>query len=470
MHNQPSFQDVSELRFAVNGPVFLPTDPGFAAETAAFNLATVHAPDLAFGALDADDVAAAVRWAAARNIPVAVQSTGHGATNMVESGLLISTRRMLELSIDPLERTARVGAGVKWKALADAAAVHGLMGLSGSTSDVGIIGYTLGGGLPVLGRRYGFASDHVVSFDLVTADGTLRVVDAAGEPELFALLRGGKGNLGIVTAIEFRLFPDDALYGGGIHYPGESAAQVLEAFAAWAPGLPEDASASLAFVRLPDMELVPGPLRGKFLVHLRFAHQGDPVLAARLLEPMRACAPVMMDSTGPLPYSAFDAIHQDPDSPVPVRECGFLLSGIDAGAREAILARLGAGVESPVLIAELRLLGGALRGVPGSDCVGGRDAAYSFFMAGIAVPPTMAPLQEALHGVRAALEPWSTGRTFVNLHGHSADAADRSRAWDPESYRRLAEAKAALDPQNLFRFGPVVEPLRAAADTAPAPV
>ncbi len=153
MQSHASFSDVSELQLSVRGPVFTPADPGFAPEVAAFNLSTQHQPDLAFGALDAEDVSTAIRWAAERGgMPVAVQSTGHGATNAIEGGLLISTRRMLELSIDPVEKTARVGAGVRWKAVVDLAATFGLMGgLCGSTTDVGVVGYTLGGGLPILG-------------------------------------------------------------------------------------------------------------------------------------------------------------------------------------------------------------------------------------------------------------------------------------------------------------------------------
>src|SRR5689334_23025123 len=122
MQSHASFSDVSQLQLNVRGPVFTAADPGFAAEVAAFNLSTQHQPDVAFGALDAEDVAAAVRWAAERRMPVSVQSTGHGATNAIEGGLLISTRRMLELSIDPIEKTARVGAGVRWRAVVDHAA------------------------------------------------------------------------------------------------------------------------------------------------------------------------------------------------------------------------------------------------------------------------------------------------------------------------------------------------------------
>lgn len=457
MHSHASIPGISELRFSVRGPVFTPADPGFAAEVAAFNLSTQHQPDLAFGALDAEDVSAAVRWAAERGMPVAVQSTGHGATNAIEGGLLISTRRMLELSIDPLEKTARIGAGVRWKAVVELAATFGLMGLCGSTSDVGVVGYTLGGGLPILGRKYGFASDHVIAFELVTADGTQHRVTKDDDRELFSLLRGGKGNLGIVTAMEFHLFPGSDLFAGGLYFDGEHAATLLQQFSEWVPSLPTEASASLAFLRLPDMDIVPEPLRGKFVVHLRYAYQGDAAVATRLLEPMRQCAPFMMDGTGPLESTQFDTIHQDPDQPVPVRERGFLLDSLDDDAKQAILRHFGPGVESPVLMAEIRLLGGALaKSADGEDMVGARDAAFSFYMVGMAVPPLVELLPVAFDAVREDLRGASTGGTFVNLHGHFVDAEDRERPWGPTIRERLRKAKAELDPNNMFSFGHVV--------------
>ncbi|MFF1832106.1 FAD-binding oxidoreductase [Paenarthrobacter sp. NPDC058040] len=460
MQSHASFSgisSISELQLSVRGPVFTPADPGFAQDVAAFNLSTQHQPDVAFGALDAEDVSAAVKWAAERGMPVAVQSTGHGATNAIEGGLLISTRRMLELSIDPVEKTARVGAGVRWKAVVDLAATFGLMGLCGSTTDVGVVGYTLGGGLPIMGRKYGFASDHVIAFELVTADGTQRRVTKDEDPELFFLLRGGKGNLGIVTAMEFHLFPSQDIFAGGLYFPGEHAATVLQQFSEWVPTLPTEASASLAFLRLPEMDIIPEPLRGKFVVHLRYAYQGDTTRARNLLEPMRHCAPFMMDGTGPLESTQFDTIHQDPDQPVPVRERGFLLDRLDDPAKEAILRHFGHGVESPVLLAEIRLLGGALaQCADGEDSVSGRDAAFSFFMAGMAVPPLAELLPLVYDAVREDLRDASTGGTFVNLHGHFVDAEDREKAWGPTVRERLRKAKAELDPKNMFSFGHVV--------------
>ncbi|MFE4196251.1 FAD-binding oxidoreductase [Paenarthrobacter sp. NPDC056912] len=437
--------------------MFTPADPGFAAEVAAFNLSTQHQPDLAFGALDAEDVSAAIRWAAERGLPVSVQSTGHGATNAIEGGLLISTRRMLELSIDPLEKTARVGAGVRWKAVVELAATFGLMGLCGSTTDVGVVGYTLGGGLPILGRKYGFASDHVIAFELVTADGTQRRVTKDEDSELFFLLRGGKGNLGIVTAMEFHLFPGSDLFAGGLYYDGQHAPAVLKQFMEWVPSLPTEASASLAFLRLPEMDIIPEPLRGKFVLHLRYAFQGDAGVASQLLEPMRLSAPFMMDRTGPLDPTQFDTIHEDPDQPVPVREHGFLLDRLDDAAAQAILRHFGPGVESPVLMAELRLLGGALaKSADGEDCVGARDAAFSFFMGAIAVPPVMELLPSAFAAVREDLREVTSSGTFVNLHGHYVDDEDRERPWSPTVRERLRSAKATLDPNNMFSFGHVV--------------
>ncbi|MCU1519316.1 MAG: FAD/FMN-containing dehydrogenase or oxidase [Pseudarthrobacter sp.] len=466
MHILSSHTEKTELQLLVRGLVYAPGDAHYETEVAAFNLATRHTPELVLSAVNADDVVAAVRWAAARDMSISVQSTGHGAANAITGGLLISTRLMLELSIDPEERTARVGAGVRWRDVLRAAAPYGLMGLHGSTTDVGVVGYTLGGGLPLLGGKYGFASDHVLGFDLVTPDGVLRRVDAGSDPRLFALLRGGKGNFGIVTAMEFSLFPAGELFAGGIFYDGGHARQVLAAFREWTRGLSSEAAASLAFLRLPDMEEVPGFLRGKFVMHLRFAWQGGAGEGAAMLAPMRAAAPVLVDGVGPLPYARVDEIHADPEQPVPVHEGGLLLKEFDDGLAEALLQLAGPGSTAPLLLAEIRLMGGALavplRGAdPAADCVGGRDAALSFFAVGIMAPPVAHLVPAAIASVRLALEPYGTGGTAVNLHGHLASPELAASAW-PEAVRiMLSEAKAELDPKNLFRHGHAILPAAA---------
>lgn len=446
--------EVQALVDAVTGPVTVPGDEGYGDDARAFNLATQHSPDVVLGATGADDVAAGVRWAAGLGLPVSVQATGHGASSPIEGGLLISTRRMQDVIVDPVAQTAQVGAGVKWRDVLAASVPHGLIGLNGSSTDVGVVGYTLGGGLPVLGRAFGFAADHVRSFEVVTPDGQVRHVDAESDPELFSALRGGKGNFAIVTSLVCGLLPVPELYGGGIMFPGADASTVLAAFAEWWPTLPETAAPSIALLRLPDLDFVPEPLRGQFVVHLRFAYVGDAGEGESLLAPMRAVSTPLMDMVAPMSYRDIDMVHMDPADPMPFEDGGVLLHSFDADAQAALLELAGPQTDSPLLMIELRPLGGRLaRPSDGTDSVSGRDAAFSFIAIGLMVPPVAAVVPAAIQRVLAAMEPYSTGGTMVNFHGRPGDAADRARAWSPETYARLSVTKSTYDPTNMLRFG-----------------
>ena len=446
--------DIHALSAAVSGIVAVPDSPEFAEETFAFNAATVHRPDVVLGAADAQDISAGVKWAAERRLPVSVQSTGHGAESAVDGGLLITTRRLQEVQIDPVERTARVGAGVKWRTVLEASVPHGLIGLHGSSTDVGVVGYTVGGGLPVLGRAHGFAADHVRSMEVVTADGALRRIDAEAEAELFALMCGGKGNFGIVTALEFNLFPLENFYGGGIIYPGADASAVLTAFRKWLPTLPDEASPSISLLRLPDMEFVPQPLRGQFVVHMPFAFLGNREDGDALLAPMRAVSTPLMDTAGPMDYLDVDQVYMDPADPLPFTDAGALLKEFGEEAAGELLRLAGDGTDCPLLMIEIRPLGGALsRGGVLPDAVSGRDAAFLLFLLGLKLPPVLPAVTESIHAILAAMAPYSTGYTLVNFHGEPGDEADRARAWSPAVYERMRAAKSSYDPGNLLRFG-----------------
>ena len=451
MISEPQVQSLAE---SVAGPVLIPGDADYAAEARAFNLAVQHAPDVILAATSTDDVAAGIHWARSLGLPVSVQATGHGASSAISGGLLISTSRMQELVVDPIEQTARVGAGVKWRDLLTETVPHGLIGLNGSSTDVGVVGYILGGGLPVLGRAFGFASDTVRSFEVVTPDGVVRHVDAESAPDLFAALRGGKGSFAVVTSVTISLVPLDELYGGGIMYPGADAPTVLAAFSRWAPTLPDAAAPSIALLRLPDLEFVPEPLRGQFVVHLRFAYVGGAEEGAELLAPMRGVSTPLMDMVGPMSYLDVDQVHMDPADPLPFEDGGLLLRRFDDEAQEALLALAGPQVESPLLMVEIRPLGGHLARPPvGVDSVSGRDAAFSLMAIGLMVPPIAETVPRAVSDVLRAMEPFATGGTMVNFHGRPGDEADRARAWTPETYARLTAAKEAYDPSNMLRFG-----------------
>lgn len=447
--------DVEQLRSLVHGPVYAAGDDGLAAEVATWNVAVQHTPAVAVGATCAADVATAVTWATAHGLGVSVQATGHGPVRNAAGSLMITTRRMQGVSIDPERRVARVEAGVKWKRVMDAAAEFGLAGLCGSSSDVGVVGYTLGGGLGSLGRQHGFAADAVRSVELVTADGRQRTLSADSEPELFWAVRGGKGNFGVVTAMEIELVPVGSLYAGGVFFVGEDAPAVLHAFRRWSRTLPEEVGASVALLRLPDAEFLPPPLRGQTAVHLRYSYSGpDQAEGERLLAPMLEAGRVLLAAVGPMSPAGMDAIHMDPVDPMPAWEKGMLLADLPPEAVDALLAAAGPQLDIPLVMLEIRLMGGALaRPARVPNAVAGRAGAYAVYAIAPGVPELARVSPAVVRGALAALEPWRAPETMVNFLGDVSGPEEVAAAYPPGVYGRLAELKAAVDPRRVFSFG-----------------
>ncbi len=447
--------DVELLRGRVHGPVYAAGDDGLAAEVATWNVAVQHTPVIAVGATCAADVAAAVSWAVAHGLGVAVQATGHGPVRNAAGALMITTRRMQGVSIDPRRRVARVEAGVKWKRVMEAAAELGLAGLCGSSSDVGVVGYTLGGGVGSLGRKYGFAADAVRAVEIVTADGRQRTLSADSEPELFWAVRGGKGNFGIVTAIEIELVPIGGLYAGGIFFAGEHMAAVLHAFRRWAPTLPEEVGTSIAILRMPDEEFVPPPLRGQTAVHLRYAYSGTYVgEGERLLAPMREAGRVLLGSVGPIRTDEMDSIHMDPVDPMPAWEKGQLLTELTEEGVDALLAVAGPQAQIPLAMIEIRLMGGALgRQARVPNAVAGRDGAFTLMALGPFVPELAEVVPAVGRTVLGALAPWKAAGTPVNFLGDVSGPEEVAAAYPPGVFERLAQVKAAVDPARVFSSG-----------------
>jgi FAD/FMN-containing dehydrogenase len=454
-HHTPDLFALSDIR----GPVLRPGDEGYAEEVAGFNLAALHTPDVVVAASGADDVVAALRWASATGTPVAVQATGHGANFPIEHGLLISTAGMTDVRVDPERRTATVAAGAKWRDVLAASAPHGLAPLNGTSTDAGAVGYTVGGGLPVLGRTYGYAADLVRSFQVVTPDGLPREADPAHEPELFWALRGGKGNVGVVTSMVTGLLPLRTVFGGGLHSPGENAEALLKAWAEWTRTVPEEMCSAFGILRLPPIPQLPEPLRGGFWARVAITWTGDPDEGEQLLAPIRAAAPVAVDLVEEMPYTAMDRIYMEPQDPLPARESCLLLRELTPDAIRAFLDEVGPDVpDCPLLVAQIRHMGGALaRPARAEDAICARDAHHLLeTVAVLPSPPVAAAVERATASLHTAMAPYGTGRTMVNIHGTPGDAADRARAWTPEVYDRLRRAKRTYDPHNLLRFGHTV--------------
>jgi FAD/FMN-containing dehydrogenase len=445
----------AELAATVAGPVLEPGDEGYAAEVASFSMTYAAAPAVVVGATDADDVAAAVRWAARAGLKVSVQGTGHGLLSDLAGTVLVSTRRLDAVSVDPQAGTALVQAGVRWSQVIEAAAPFGLAPLNGSSSNVGVVGYTLGGGLGPMARRFGFAADHVRRFTIVTADGEIRDVTAETDPDLFWAVRGGKASFGIVTELEFALMPVARFFGGSIFFPAEATADVLHAWREWAPTLTDDTSTSVALLRLPPDPALPAPLQGRFVVQLRFAHLGSAQEGAAVLAPMRAVAEPLMDMVAELPYAAVDAVHMDPTAPMPVRDRGVTVTALPAEAIDAVLAVAGPDVPAPLAMVELRILGGAIGRAPEvPNAVAGRDAAFSVFVIGAPFGPPVEATQAGMEAVVAAVAPWTCGG-LLNFLG-AATPEQVGRIWDDATRARLLTIRDRVDPTGLFGTNVVI--------------
>jgi FAD/FMN-containing dehydrogenase len=452
-------EDAAPLVAEVAGSVLLPGDEGFDDERAVFNLNHELVPAVIVVPQSAADVQAAVTFAAKQDRPVLVKTTGHQIVGAAHGSVVIATHRMNDVTIDAVGRTARVGAGAVWAQVVAKAAKAGLAPLNGSNPTVGVTGYTLGGGLsPTLGRSKGYAADHVRSLEVVTADAELRHVDAESEPELFWALRGNKGNFGVVTALEFDLFPVARLYGGGIYFPGGRMADVLRAWTAWQPGTPETMVSSFAVLRLPPLPELPEPLRGAFVVSVRIAYNGTAADGERMVAPLRAVAPAVLDTVADMPYSKVASIHNEPTEPLPYYERSITLREFPAEAQDKLVELVGPDSETTLSVTELRALGGAWDREPAvPNAVATRGMPY--VLLGVAVGPLSeeqqlkASVAELLDGLAA----WQGDRRVVNNLAPD-EATDTAAIYGQELYERLAAIKKTYDPTNMFRINHNVVP------------
>jgi FAD/FMN-containing dehydrogenase len=444
---------LAELTDEVDGSVLLPGDDTYAEAGELYNRRLSLRPAVVVEAAGAADVQAAVRFAAAHNLPVAVKASGHQVFLPEQGGVLITTHRMTAMSVDPAHRRARVEAGLRWSHVIENTAKHGLAPMVGSAPNVGVVGYTLGGGhSPTLGRSQGYAADHVHCLDVVTADGELRRVSAESEPDLFWAMRGCKGNYGVVTALEFDLFPVDRVF-GGLYFPGERLSEVLHAWRAWVVTLPVEATSSIAVQRLPQIPELPDPLRGAFVVHVRFCHLGSEEEGERLLAPMRKVTPVVFDTVTDMPFTATSAIHNDPVDPLPYWDRTTSLVDFPAEAVDAFVAVTGPDSACPLVTVEIRHLEGALSREPAvANSIALRDVRFCVFGFGVGAPQQESVMRRHLAAFVDALAPWSSPHLMPNfLSPAEADTPNgMCDAFGDERYERLVKVKEAYDPTNLF--------------------
>jgi FAD/FMN-containing dehydrogenase len=451
--------DLEALRAAVAGQVFVRGQAGYDQARQAWNLAVDERPSVVVVAESAADVVKAVRYAHGHGMRIAPQGTGHGAAPLepLDGAMLLRTTRMRQVDIDPAARTARAEAGAVWQDVIAPAAEHGLAGLAGSSPNVGVTGYTLGGGLGWLARRYGLAANSVTAAELVTPGGDLVRADADHEPDLFWAVRGG-GGVGVVTALQMRLYPVAELYAGDLFFPIGRAAEVLRAWREWTATAPDDVTSLVHILRLPPLPEVPEPLRGRAFAIVEAACLGDAGTGAGLIQPLRRLGPEL-DTFAMIPASALGQLNMDPPQPAAGEGDGAFLADFPAAAIDTLVAMAGPDAATPPESVEVRHLGGALaRPVPGGGAQPSIDASYLLYAVGAAPTPDLAgPVRAHVHAVKDALAPWHASYDYYNFEDTPATAA---AVLPPASFRRLQQIKAAYDPGQVIISAHPVWPTR----------
>lgn len=447
--------DLAELtvRLAadITGRVVTPDDPDWAAATQAWNLAVRQTPALVVQPADADDIVAAVRFARAAGLRIAPQGTGHNAAALgdLTGCVLLRTDALKEVTVDPQTRTVRVGAGVIWQDVTTALHPHGLTALAGSAFDVGVVGYTTGGGYSWLARRHGLAANLVTAVELVTGTGEFLRVDRDHHPEIFWAVRGGGANVGVVCALEFEVFPQEQIYAGFLLFPIDRAAEVVEAWRLWTDDLDEAATTCLGLLRFPDLPMLPDFLAGRSFVGIDGAIDLPGERAEALLAPLRDLGPEI-DTWEVMPTSALATVHMDPPGPVPGVVDGMSLSEFTADTAATLLEVAGPAADTDLLFVDLRHLGGAAgRPAPDGGAVSALPGRVLVELGGISLNAEAgAAIHQEVERIKHALSPWRGDREYVNF---SERDEPPTRYWAPATLERLRAVADQVNPDRTVR-------------------
>ena len=438
------------LRGLCGGAVHLPGDPAYDEARMPWNLQADSRPAAVAYPAFPHEVATVLRAATSAGLKVAPQGTGHGAPALaghLSDAVLLRTSAMTELRVDAARRTARVGAGVLWGDVVERAGRVELAGLHTSSPGVGVVGSSIGGGLSWYARQHGLQCSAITAVELVLADGTfVRATDEADSDLLWAA-RGGGGGFGVVTALEFDLFPVSTAYAGMLVWDWTHAQRVLTAWASWAAASPDSVTSVARIFQAPDVAWLPADVRGRKLVIIDAVVLAGTEAATRVLAPLRALR-AEIDTFDVCPAASVAHLQVDPLAPTAVYANSVLLDVLTERAVDALVAAAGEGSGSDLLFVELRQLGGAVaRPAPRAGALDHMDGSVLVLCVGLDQGSGWAAVRADANRVTQALQPWATGSAYLLM----ADAdVDEQRGWPGSSWRRLVDVRAAADPHGLF--------------------
>ena len=439
----------ASLRDRFPEAVTIAEDADFDANRQAFNLLVDQRPAAVARPRGVIETVAIVNAARELGLRIAPQGSGHnaGPLGSLDDTIVMKLERMKAVAVDVEARRARVEAGARWWDVTPQASEAGLAAMHGSSPEINVTGYSLGGGVGWMARKHGLQTNHLTAVEIVTADGEHRRVDAGNEPELFWALRGGSGNFGVVTAIEFELIPVREFYAGTLFFPYERAPEVLHAWHEWIKDVPDEMTSVGSLLQLPDLELIPEIVRGKSFARVEGIYMGGEADGIGLLEPLRRLG-ADMDTFAMVPPVGLAHLHMDPIDPVPYLSTHALIGELSAADIEEYLAVAGPGSGSPLSL-ELRHMGGALhRGAPEHGALDTLPGEFMMFGLGGVMDPADVPVIEAeLARVAGTFEPHDVGR-YSNFTEESHDV---EAMYPAGTVPRLRAVKADYDPEGLFK-------------------
>jgi FAD/FMN-containing dehydrogenase len=445
--------DIASLRSNLRGELVAAGEAKYEEVRRVWNGNVDRRPALIVRGLGVADVQQAVNFARTFGLLVSVRGGGHSApgygTN--EGGLVIDLSLMRGVRVDPGARIVQAQGGALWRDLDHETQAFGLATTGGTVSNTGITGLTLGGGLGWLMGKHGLTIDNLVSADVVTADGQFRKASAKDDPDLFWALRGGGGNFGVATSLEYRLHPITRVLGGMVIYPLDQARDVLRFYRDFSASLPDEAEAYAALLTAPE---------GMPVAALLLGYNGPIAEGEKVLAPARRFGKPVADVVGPMPYAARQRMLDEPNA----------VHGLQRYWRSAFTEQISDGLidvmvdgaskfSSPLsALLFFQMHGAATRVAPTATAFAPRRPQWDFDAIGQWAEAAQSPTHIAwVRALWSELEPHLKGSAYVN-HLAADDRPEKVRASFGENYARLRTLKAAYDPKNLFRVNANIAP------------
>ncbi|MGA9859602.1 MAG: FAD-binding oxidoreductase [Solirubrobacteraceae bacterium] len=446
-----------------------PEDPDYDQARAVHNGMIDRHPALIVPCANADEVARTIAFARRHGVPIAVRGGGHngGGLGVVDDGVVIDLAGISDVEVIPQSNIVRVGGGATWGQVDRATAEHGCVVPSGIISTTGVGGLTLGGGMGHLTRRFGLTIDNLVGADVVLADGSQVHTDAHQHPDLFWALRGGGGNFGVVTAFEFRTHPLGAtVMAGPTFWPMEQLPEVMRFYREFLPAAPRNLNGFFASMTVPPVDLFPAELHMRKVCGIFWCITGSEADAAELLAPVHEVGTPLLHGVGPIPHpdlqSLFDGLY------VKGLQCYWRADFVNELPDALIAKHLEWSEKLPSMHSTMHLypISGAAHDVGASDTAFNyRDTQWAEVIFGVDPDPARAgDMRDWCVGYWDATHPYSAGGAYVNFM--MDEGQERVKATYRDNYDRLAQVKAAYDPDNVFHVNQNIQPASVPAPSA----